>query len=248
MLGWLGGIGLAAMAAAGYNAMAARSQLYGRTFAAADKGSKRVALTFDDGPNDPWTPRLLEVLARHNVPATFFLIGRFVVERPEIAEQIAAAGHVIGNHTFTHPNLIFTSAPEVERQIKRCQRVLLDTVGKHSKLFRPPYGGRTPEVLRTARRCGLEPIMWSVSGNDWKAKSHAQIEDKILDGLQGGDVILLHDGGHRHLGVDRSHTVAALERIIMECRQRGLQFVTVPTMMESKSPAYPGETGQQQQI
>ena len=122
MLGLLGGIGLATMAAAGYNAMAPRSQLYGRTFAAADKGSQQVALTFDDGPNDPWTPRVLEVLARHSVPATFFLIGRFVLERPELAEQIAAGGHVIGNHTFTHPNLIFTSGSEVERQIKRCHR------------------------------------------------------------------------------------------------------------------------------
>ena len=90
--------------------------------------------------------------------------------------------------------------------------------------------------------------MWSVSGNDWKAKSPTQIEDKILSGLRGGDVILLHDGGHRHMGVDRSHTVAALERIITEGKQRGLEFVTVPRMMESKSPANAGETGQQQQL
>ena len=248
MLGLLGGIGLAALAAAGYNAMAPRSQLYGRTFVAADAGSRQVALTFDDGPNDPWTQRVLEVLARHNVRATFFLIGRFVAERPEITEQIAAAGHVIGNHTFTHPNLIFTSGPELERQIKRCQRVLLDTVGKHSRLFRPPYGGRTPEVLRVVRRCGLEPIMWSVSGYDWNAKSAAQIEDKILSGLQGGDVILLHDGGHRHMGVDRSRTVVSLERIITEGQQRGLKFVTVPEMMEAKAQAQDSQTDQVQQL
>jgi peptidoglycan/xylan/chitin deacetylase (PgdA/CDA1 family) len=234
MLGLLATAGLASLVAAGYNTMAPRSQLFGRTFIGAGEGSRQLALTFDDGPNDPWTPRLLEVLDRHQICATFFLIGRFVTQRPEIARQIAAAGHVIGNHTHDHPNLIFVRPKEVESQIRRCADVLQQTVGAHSSLFRPPYGGRTPQALRAVRRCGLIPVLWSVSGWDWDAKSAGEIENKVMGSVEGGDVILLHDGGHRYLGVDRSFTVSAVNQLIGRCRDQGFTFVTVPEMMKEK--------------
>jgi peptidoglycan/xylan/chitin deacetylase (PgdA/CDA1 family) len=234
MLGLLATAGLASLVAAGYNTMAPRSQLFGRTFIGAGEGSRQLALTFDDGPNDPWTPRLLEVLDRHQICATFFLIGRFVAQRPEIARQIAAAGHVIGNHTHDHPNLIFVRPKEVESQIRRCADVLQQTVGAHSSLFRPPYGGRTPQALRAVRRCGLIPVLWSVSGWDWDAKSAGEIENKVMGSVEGGDVILLHDGGHRYLGVDRSFTVSAVNQLIGRCRDQGFTFVTVPEMMKEK--------------
>lgn len=234
MLGLLATAGLASLVAAGYNTMAPRSQLFGRTFIGAGEGSRQLALTFDDGPNDPWTPRLLEVLDRHQICATFFLIGRFVAQRPEIARQIAAAGHVIGNHTHDHPNLIFVRPKEVESQIRRCADVLQQTVGAHSSLFRPPYGGRTPQALRAVRRCGLIPVLWSVSGWDWDAKSAGEIENKVMGSVEGGDVILLHDGGHRCLGVDRSFTVSAVNQLIGRCRDQGFTFVTVPEMMKEK--------------
>jgi peptidoglycan/xylan/chitin deacetylase (PgdA/CDA1 family) len=233
MLALLAAGGLAALAAAGYNTMAPRSQLFGRTFIGAGPGSRQLALTFDDGPNDPWTPRLLEILDRHQAPATFFLIGRFVAQRPDIARQIAAAGHVIGNHTYDHPNLIFVGTRQVENQVRRCAEELRQTVGAHSNLFRPPYGGRTPHALRTVRQCGLVPVLWSVSGWDWEAKSAAEVENKILGSVDGGDVILLHDGGHRGLGVDRAFTLSAVDRLIPRLRERGFQFVTVPEMMKA---------------
>jgi len=233
MLGLLATAGLATLAAAGYNTMAPRSQLFGRTFIGAGRGSRLLALTFDDGPNDPWTPRLLEILARHQVHATFFLIGRYVAKRPEIAQQVAAAGHVIGNHTWDHPNLIFASAREVETQIKRCAQVLEQTVGSHSNLFRPPFGGRTPQALRGVRRCGLVPVLWSLSGWDWEAKSAGEVENKVMGSVEGGEVILLHDGGHRQLGADRSYTVTAVDHLIARCRDQGFHFVTVPEMMKA---------------
>ena len=232
MLGLLATAGVATLAAAGYNTMAPRSQLFGQTFIGAGEGSRQLALTFDDGPNDPWTPRLLEILDHQQIRATFFLIGRFVAQRPDIVRQIAAAGHVIGNHTYDHPNLIFAGSREVESQVRRCAEALQQAVGGHSNLFRPPYGGRTPQALRTVRRCGLVPVLWSVSGWDWDAKSAAQIEHKVMGSLEGGDVILLHDGGHRCLGVDRSFTVGAVKQLIHRCRDQGFTFVTVPEMME----------------
>lgn len=235
MLGLLATACLATLAAAGYNTMAPRSQLFGRTFIGAGEESRQLALTFDDGPNDPWTPRLLEVLGRHQIRATFFLIGRFVAQRPEIARQIAAAGHVIGNHTYDHPNLIFVRPGEVASQVRRCAQVLQQAVGSHSNLFRPPYGGRTPQALRVVRRCGLVPVLWSVSGWDWEAKSAAEIENKVIGSVEGGDVILLHDGGHRYLGVDRSFTISAVDELIGRCRDQGFTFVTVPEMMEGNT-------------
>ena len=154
---------------AGYQSMAPTGQWYGRTFTGTARGSRRIALTYDDGPNDPHTLRLLEVLARHNVQATFFLIGRYVRQRADIAREIVKAGHVVGNHTFTHPLLIFKSAAEIRKELSDCRSALHDAIGEHSNLFRPPFGGRRPAVLRTARELGLEPVMWNVTGYDWNA-------------------------------------------------------------------------------
>ena len=131
---------VAAASAAGYQSMGPTGQWYGRTFTG--RGSKQLALTYDDGPNDPYSLRLLEVLGKHSVRATFFLIGRYVRQRPDIARELMKAGHVIGNHTFTHPLLIFKTGPQIRAEVKDCQRALSDAVGAHSNLFRPPFGGR----------------------------------------------------------------------------------------------------------
>src|SRR5215469_7089816 len=114
----LGGTAVAAALAAGYQSMAPTGQWYGRTFTGLARGTKQLALTYDDGPNDPHTLRLLEVLVKHNLHATFFLIGRFVRQRPDIVRQIVEAGHVVGNHTFTHPLLTLKSAVEVRKELR----------------------------------------------------------------------------------------------------------------------------------
>src|SRR2546430_15737323 len=119
----------AALSAAGYQSMAATGQWYGKTFTGIRRGPKQLALTYDDGPNDPHTLRLLEILAKHDVRATFFLIGRYVEQCPEIAREIAKAGHVVGNHTFTHPLLIFKSPAEIRRELSDCRAALQDAVG-----------------------------------------------------------------------------------------------------------------------
>src|SRR5271167_214852 len=128
-----------AASAAGYQSMAPTGQWYGRTFARGIRRSKQIALTYDDGPNDPHTLKLLEVLAKHSVQATFFMIGRYVQKRPDIVRAVAQAGHVIGNHTFTHPLLIFESEAQTRIQLVDCRQALQDTIGEHSNLFRPPF-------------------------------------------------------------------------------------------------------------
>jgi peptidoglycan/xylan/chitin deacetylase (PgdA/CDA1 family) len=225
----------AALSAAGYQTMAPTGQWYGRTFTGLAPGTKQLALTYDDGPNDPHTLRLLEVLANHGVKATFFLIGRYVQQRPDIAREIAKAGHIVGNHTFTHPLLIFKSAAEIRHQLSACRSALEDAVGQHSNLFRPPFGGRRPAVLRIARELAFEPAMWNVTGYDWNAPPSPVIEQKVANQIRGGDVILLHDGGHKEMGADRAPTVEATDRLITKYKLEGYKFVTIPQMLERKT-------------
>ena len=219
----------AAAGAAGYQSMAPTGQWFGRTIAAGKRGSKQLALTFDDGPNDPHTLKLLEVLAKHNVHATFFMIGRYVRERPDIARAVASAGHAVGNHTFTHPLLIFQSEAQTRAELTNCRQALHDAIGAHSNLFRPPFGGRRPATLRIARELGFETVMWNVTGYDWNAPAASVIEGKVTRRIRdgGGDIILLHDGGHRALGADRSQTVIATDNLIRRYKDVGDEFVTV---------------------
>lgn len=219
----------AAASYAGYATMAPTSQLYGRTLTHGSDPSQ-MALTFDDGPNDPHTMHLLDVLAKHNAKATFFLIGKYVRQRPEIARAILAAGHEIGNHTDSHPNLILVSAARLRQELTDCSNALEEALGSKVTLFRPPFGGRRPNVLRTARSMGLKPVMWSVTGYDWSAKSTDQIVEKVSRQVDSrtkaqAEIVLLHDGGHLAFGTDRAFTVEATRRILEH--YAGKQFVAV---------------------
>lgn len=217
----------AAASYAGYATMAPTSQLYGRTLTHGSDPSQ-MALTFDDGPNDPHTMHLLDVLARHNARATFFLIGKYVRQRPEIARAILDAGHEIGNHTDSHPNLVLVSAARLRQELANCNKSLEDALGSNVTLFRPPFGGRRPNVLRTARGMGLSPVMWSVTGYDWSAKSADQIVKKVSRQVDSrpkaqAEIVLLHDGGHLAFGTDRAFTVEATRTLLERYGDR--QFV-----------------------
>jgi peptidoglycan/xylan/chitin deacetylase (PgdA/CDA1 family) len=221
----------------GYQSMSPTGQWFGRAFCGSPGRGKKLALTFDDGPNDPYTLRLLDLLAKRDVQATFFLIGRYAKQRPDIVREIARRGHVIGNHTFTHPRLIFLPAARVRREIVQCREAITEAVGEHSNLFRPPWGGRRPGTFRLVRQLGLEPIMWNVTGYDWNAPSVEDIEQKVASKIRGGNVVLLHDGGHAAFGADRSKTVEAVDRLLTRYKSEGCDFVSVPHMMKDPQPA-----------
>ena len=237
-------ITLAAAAAAsyaGYATMAPASQLYGRTLTHGSDPNQ-MALTFDDGPNDPHTMHLLDVLARHNAKATFFLIGKYVRQRPEIARAIQAAGHEIGNHTYSHPNLILVSTARLRQELDDCRKSLEDALGTKTTLFRPPFGGRRPNVLGTARKMGLSPVMWSVTAYDWSAKSAEAIVGKVTQQVDArqkpqAEIILLHDGGHLAFGTDRSFTVEATQRLLERYDKK--QFVTISGLRRAALPIAP---------
>ncbi|MEO6120041.1 MAG: polysaccharide deacetylase family protein [Terriglobales bacterium] len=225
-----GAAALAAVGFAGYHSMAPRSQLFGGTFIGTPGKGKQLALTFDDGPNDPYTLQLLDVLAQHEVKATFFVIGSFVEGRPKIVQRMFAEGHEVGNHTYSHPVLSLCDRGNVQDELSRCGEAL-QRIGVQAKLFRPPFGARRPATLRIARKMGYIPVMWSVTCYDWKTTSAEQVEAHAVRGITGSDVILLHDGGHKRMGTDRSHTVEATDRIIRRYKEQGFEFVTVGRMM-----------------
>ena len=237
----MGGAAVASLACvAGYHTMSPTSQLYGRTFIGLGPGSRQLALTYDDGPNDPYTWRTLEVLERHGVKATFFLIGQYVQQKPEIARAVVAAGHAIGSHTWSHPNLIFEQVTELRRQLVQTRQAILDATGVETKIFRPPFGGRRPATLRTVRAFGLQTVMWNVTCYDWKPKSVDEIVARAERQIHGGDVILLHDGSHVRMGADRSRSVEASDRILSRYLGEGFEFVTIPQMMEKQQLAVGG--------
>jgi peptidoglycan/xylan/chitin deacetylase (PgdA/CDA1 family) len=129
------------------------------------------------------------------------------------------------------------SNAEIRRELSDCAAALSDTIGdaftgKAADLFRPPFGGRRPAVLRIARELQLEPVMWNVTGYDWNAPPAAEIEGKVASQIRGGDVILLHDGGHRQMGADRSQTVIATDHLISRYKAEGYEFVTIPAMLK----------------
>jgi peptidoglycan/xylan/chitin deacetylase (PgdA/CDA1 family) len=224
-------LGLAAGGLA-YASVWPTSQIFGQTVIAGCDADE-VVLTFDDGPNDAATPQLLEVLARHGVHATFFAMGDFARQKPEIARQVVAAGHVLGNHTMSHPRLSTASAARVRRELADCNAVLEEITGAAVKFFRPPYGARRPYVLRAARELGLTPVMWNVTGYDWNPIGVVGILANLNKGIEWnrrrgrGSNLLLHDGGHRAMGAARLDTVRAVDGLLSAHKGTATRFVLV---------------------
>ncbi len=235
---WLiGGSTAVAAAAAGlvvYGAVYPRSQLFGRTICRTNS-PRKLALTFDDGPNPAITPKLLDLLDRFKARATFFVIGKHARECPDILKETAARGHVIGNHTDAHPNLFWLKPDRVMVELRCCNYSIAAATGSAPRWFRPPFGFRNPWVISVARELNQRVVMWTLIPGDWRATSSEwlvprmkQISTRAANAAATtGDILCLHDGSHRQLNADRLPTLAALEHWLPRWRDLGLEFVTI---------------------
>ena len=229
----LGGVAIAAAACTlTYAALSPGSQLFGHTIIAGSDPNE-AALTYDDGPNGATTTKLLDILAHHNTRATFFMIGSFVRQQPEIARRVHAAGHLIGNHTQTHPWLSFQSARVIREQLRACNEVLEDAIGAPVRYFRPPHGARRPAVFRAASELGLKVVQWNAMGHDWEPIGPERILANVEKGRHraqrrhAGTNILLHDGSDRSMGANRSDTLTVTARLLERFAHEGVRTVTV---------------------
>lgn len=208
------------------------SQMFGRTLVAG-KDPDELALTYDDGPNDRSTPELLEVLDRYNAKATFFVIGKFVRLQPGLVRELHDAGHVVANHTMSHPFLANKSGRLIREELAGCNALLEDLLGAPVRYFRAPFGARRPAVLRCARELGLEPVQWNVQGNDWEPLGAAAIARRLERGVQTarasgrGSNVLLHDGFDKFMSCDRTDSVRATELLLKKALGWGMRAVTV---------------------
>ena len=190
---------------------------------------KTIALTFDDGPHPPYTSQILDVLDRYQVPATFFCVGMHASAHTEELARMNERGHGLGNHTWSHPFLPDLTWPEIATQLERTDEVLAKTVGLGgTRLFRPPYGSRTPEILArlTAEQPGRTVVLWDVEPFDWQLPGADAITRRVLARARPGSIAVIHDGGG-----DRSQTVEALPAIIEGLLARDYRFVLVDELI-----------------
>jgi peptidoglycan/xylan/chitin deacetylase (PgdA/CDA1 family) len=207
-------------------AVAPSAQLFGPTICRTGDAST-VALTFDDGPNPAITPKLLDLLDRHNVRATFFVIGRSVRAYPALAKQIADRCHVIANHTDTHPALTLRSSRNIDNELELCDLAIEAAVGCRTRWMRPPFGFRGPQLNGVIQRRHCEGVvMWSAKAWDWTAYNPERVINRLRH-VRGGDIVLLHDGDHRVLEGDRRHTLAALEYWLPRWNDAGMRFANL---------------------
>jgi len=197
-----------------------------------DPSEKKIALTFDDGPNEPYTSEILKVLKDNNMHATFFMVGKNVERYPDIARAIAAAGHAIGNHSYDHRDLLKRTNTQIQDEILKTEKAITDATGQRTTLFRPPYGSRNALTVEEIRKLGYVVVEWSVSAEDWRKPGTDKIVKNVMAGAGNGAIILMHDGDKWRHGSDRSQTVAALPQIIAQLRAAGYEFVTIPELLK----------------
>lgn len=217
-----------AAAVGSYGAFHRNSPVFGRALGRLPTREAQVALTFDDGPNPEATPRILDVLGREAVPATFFLLGRHVERWPGLARRMADEGHGLGNHGYHHRKLHRRGPAYVRLDLGLGTDAILDASGVQPRHFRAPHGFRSPWVSRIARDLGQDTVGWTLGVWDSDRPGVDAIVRRSVEGCCPGAILLLHDGdGYDETG-DRTQTAEALPRIIGELRAKGYRFVGLP--------------------
>jgi peptidoglycan/xylan/chitin deacetylase (PgdA/CDA1 family)/GT2 family glycosyltransferase len=220
------------LCAAGYAALEPQSDAFGLTYWSGSSRQKLVALTFDDGPNEPYTSRVLDILKREHVRATFFLIGSNVRRSPGSVARIVQEGHVVGNHSDTHPvGFALQRQSQMRREVDRAEVSIQAAGGIYPSLFRPPQGLRSPWLMNVLRGDSLIAVTWDDAPRDWDPAPAAELVKRTLHQVHPGAIILLHDGMNLTPGANQSETVKALPGIIDGLRAQGYHFATVPELI-----------------
>lgn len=198
-------------------------------------GRRTVYLTFDDGPNPFFTPQILDVLADHGVPATFFVIGAHAAEHPDLIQRMIAEGHEVGNHTMTHPDLSKSGLGEVQREVFEANGAIMMACPQASvRYIRAPYGAWNEQVFTASEIAGLAALHWSIDPQDWSRPGTGAIVDAVLASVRPGAIILLHDGcppDELRQGTQaslRDQTVTALSHLIPALHDRGFVIRSLP--------------------
>lgn len=204
---------------------------------------KEVALTFDDGPNPLYTPRILDVLKKYDAKATFFVVGRHIKRNPDLVKREIEEGHELGDHTYTHPyNFSISSKRMFTKEVNKTDK-LIRKVQPHPdvKLFRPPGGNLNERIVEYSKKKGYKIILWSwhQDPKDWRNPGAGYISNHILSNVRNGDIILLHDSGG-----DRKQTIDALNIVLPQLKKRGFKCVTVSELLKNNekfTPLFPAE-------
>jgi peptidoglycan/xylan/chitin deacetylase (PgdA/CDA1 family) len=205
-----------------------------RVLCSVNTREKKIALTFDDGPNPDYTPLLLTKLAEYRVPATFFLLGRNLERHPEIGRRIVQEGHEVGNHTYHHRSLPFLSKTSVRTEIQSTHRLIADLLNVEPVFLRPPNGLFTRRVLDTVEQLGYRAVVGDVFPVDVAWPGPETITWRVLRRVQPGSIIILHDGYVGRFDRDKSQTVRALDGLIPKLSEQGYEFVTLSQLVSAE--------------
>ncbi|MCH5584120.1 polysaccharide deacetylase family protein [Shimazuella sp. AN120528] len=205
---------------------------YQTSFYRGSKYKKQVALTFDDGPDNNYTPKILDILKKEHIKATFFVVGTMAKRYPSSLKRIYDEGHVIGNHSWNHPVLSKLPAPAVMKQIEDTNNVVTSVIGKTPILVRPPYGALNKKLESVVGKKGFKLIYWDVDTLDWNHQSPDKIMATVKKELKKGSIILQHCAGAQSIQA----TVDVLPKLIAYLRSQGYEFVTIDKMLHT--PAY----------
>jgi len=228
LLGVTSGVAAAA-AFMGYAVRGRSSRIFGESYYHGDRTQTALALTFDDGPSES-TPKLLEALDKYRVPATFFMCGQNARRCPDVAREVVARGHEIGNHTDSHARLDFQSPRFIYSEMKRAQDTIQETTGATPHWFRAPYGVRWFGVAQAQELLGLRGVMWTVIGRDWRWPA-SRVSELLLQRVANGGIVCLHDGRGVRPTPDISATIEAVEHTVPRLQERGFQFLTLTQLL-----------------